>query len=473
MTHNSLPPVRKIHFPAAEDTCFWHNDWCRFKLPILENVIGTASIGIFGMDLNKNIFLFNRKAGRITAFDPRKLLGTKCYEFARTASCYDNCCLEKALAGGKESVSSQAIILDKNGQKIPIRYSASLIRDERGKPLGWVESFIDVRFKIAIGNRPSVVKDFIGRDEQIAKILERLPVVALSGASILIGGETGTGKDILARLIHDRSQRADGPFVKVNCAALPDHLLESELFGYKKGAFTDAKKDKAGRFQLANSGTIFLDEIGDLSLNLQAKLLQVLDEMEFYPLGSTIPVNVDARIIAATNRNLKNMVKEFLFRQDLYFRLNVIEINLPPLRERPSDIPLLSDHFLKRFASLYDKTSAVISPDLLRTFQDYPFPGNTRELKNIIEHAVIVNRNGVIGYEDCPRDFIESTKSVILNWSSETRHNPQSEPLIYEKKSILKELSDHRWRIQETAEALKIDRTTLWRKMKKYGLLSS
>ena len=444
----------------------------RNSLLIIEQVIDLLPLGVFVIDIDQNICFFNKKAGMITDFEPEELLGTKCYKFARTASCSTRCCLRKALTDGKDLVSSRAIIRDKHGKKVPVNYNASLIRDEWGDPIGWIEAFVDERASMALESKPELppVESFIGTDREIQRIVETLPVVAASGASVLICGETGCGKDVLAKLIHNSSPRANGPFVKVNSAALPDHLLESELFGYVKGAFTDAKRNKAGRFQLAHGGTIFLDEIGDLSLGLQAKLLQVLDEGEFYPLGATNAVKVDSRIIAATHRNLRDMVQEGRFREDLYFRLNVIEINVPPLRERPSDVPLFFEHFVQQFATLHGRQIRGTSSLLLGALSNYSFPGNIRELKNIVQHAVIMNRHGLIELSDCPNYFRVSLQQASHDIPDKVVQHASRKPLADERRRILEELSLHRWRIQETADSLKIDRTTLWRKMKKYSI---
>jgi transcriptional regulator with PAS, ATPase and Fis domain len=316
--------------------------------------------------------------------------------------------------------------------------------------------------------------DIIGKDEKIDKLFDILPVVAESDASILIVGETGTGKDMFARAIHNMSHRKGGPFIKINCAALPDNLLESELFGYRQGAFTDAKRNKPGRFQLAEGGTIFLDEIGDLSQNLQAKLLQVLDEKEFYALGSRRPIKVDVRVVASTNRNLPRMVQDGTFREDLYYRLRVIELELPPLRERSSDIPLLIDHFIAEMGSRLGQEISGVSIDAMKILLNYPYPGNVRQLKNIIEHAVILCQGEEISKQALPGYVFDLEKKGVP--PSAVRPDPadaSTNPLLAkEREAILETLSAHGWNLQKTANALRINRTTLWRKMKKDGLSS-
>jgi len=251
------------------------------------------------------------------------------------------------------------------------------------------------------------------------------------------------------------SSRNDKPFVKVNCAALPANLIESELFGYKKGAFTDARNDKPGRFQSAEGGTILLDEIGDLPIELQAKLLQVLDEKMFYPLGSAKPIRVDVRIIATTNKDLQQMMKSGSFREDLYYRLNVEEIKIPPLRERAVDIPLLADHFLRQYSNKLDKHVQRVNPGAMKILLNYTYPGNVRELKHIIEHAVIVCNGDEINIDDLPF-------SIKKKASHAPAHNEEGE--------LLDVLRSNGWNRGKASKALKINRTTLWRRMKKYGL---
>jgi transcriptional regulator with PAS, ATPase and Fis domain len=287
-------------------------------------------------------------------------------------------------------------------------------------------------------------------------------------------GETGTGKDMFARAIHNMSRRQGGPFIKVNCAALPDNLLESELFGYRQGAFTDAKRDKPGRFQQAERGTIFLDEIGDLSHNLQAKLLQVLDEKEFYPLGSRHPVKVDVRVVASTNRDLPTMVGDGSFREDLYYRLRVIELELPPLRERSSDIPLLVGRFIAEIEARLEQEIPGVSTEAMKILLNYSYPGNVRQLKNIIEHAVILCQGRQISRQALPAYVFSSKRHGVV--SSAAHPDPVSastDPLVTkEREAILETLSLHGWNLLETSKALHINRTTLWRKMKKHGLSS-
>jgi transcriptional regulator with PAS, ATPase and Fis domain len=306
----------------------------------------------------------------------------------------------------------------------------------------------------------------VGKDPAIQKIFDIIPVIASSDATILIEGPTGTGKDVLAKVIHNASARSKRPLVKVNCAALPDNLLESEMFGYVKGAFTGALEDKPGRFQEADGGTIFLDEIGDLPLSLQAKLLRVLEDQEFYPLGSRKTSKVDVRIISATNQNLDRLVRERRFREDLFYRLNVMRLDLPSLGERKGDIPLLISHILKRLSATRDTLVEKFSNDAMEVLLNYHYPGNVRELENIIEHALIVCQGKIIERKHLPL----SLQGGVATPPAEETPSSERQIEFSEKAVILDTLQKYNWKKGRTASALNINRTTLWRKMKKYSI---
>lgn len=447
------------------------------KKPDLQHVLDSVAVGIFTVDRDWCITLFNKEAEKITGFKQKEALGRKCYEIFRTGLCIRGCYLREAVKTGKTMIKARNNILNKKNEEIPVSITASVLRDEEGRIVGGVESFLDDTIRVTLEreiNEAHTFENIVGKDEKILKLFDVLATVAKTNVHVLITGETGTGKDMFARAIHNASERRSYPFIKVNCAALPPHLLESELFGYKKGAFTDAKQDKAGRFQLAEKGTIFLDEIGDLSKDLQAKLLQVLDEKEFYPLGSTKPVRVDVRVIASTNRPLGKMAREGSFREDLYYRLIVFVIEIPSLRERPADIPLLIDHFMAEQARLLGKEIEGVTAEFMKSLLEYPYPGNVRELKHIIEHAVLLYQGGQLDKNVLPSYlFVERTAS-----SPPESH---SFPIVGMKKSfsqmerneLLNALRKHGWNRHETAKALHINRTTLWRKMKKHHLHSN
>jgi transcriptional regulator with PAS, ATPase and Fis domain len=295
-------------------------------------------------------------------------------------------------------------------------------------------------------------------------------VVAATDATVLIEGATGTGKDLLAKVIHSASRRFDRPFVKVNCAAIPDNLLESEMFGYVKGAFTGAERDKTGRFQEADGGTIFLDEIGDLPLALQAKLLRVLEDREFYRLGSRHTVKVNVRIISASNRSLKNLVAKRLFREDLYYRLNLFQIELPALKDRKVDLPILIGHILRRLSAANGSRLPEVSEKVMEILLNYHYPGNVRELENILEHALIICQEDTIQPGHLP-EYLRARPPIARKAISEGSAEPGFVSENKEHAKLLATLQQFSWHRQKTARALGVDRTTLWRKMKKYGLL--
>ena len=428
----------------------------------------------FTVDLDLNITFFNREAERITGFSRREAIGCKCYEIFRAELCEGGCFLRRAIDTGTNVVQARNRILTKKNTEIPVDVNCAVIRDDQGQAVGGVESFLDDSVRVTLEKTLQgsyTFGDIISKDEKVRKILDILAPVARTDSHMLILGETGTGKDLFARVVHNSSLRKEGPFVKINCAALPATLLESELFGYKKGAFTDARSDKAGRFQMAEEGTIYLDEIGDLSRELQAKLLQVLDEKEFFPLGSTRPVRVNVRVISSTNRDLRRMVDEGHFREDLFYRLNVICMEIPPLRERPGDIPLLIDYFLLTESRLLGKRICGVSGEAMRVLLNYPYPGNVRELKHILEHACIICRGSEIGVDALPLYLFSETKSRKAEPAAVTTPEA-SNPLGHlEKEALLSALVVNGWSRKKASKALKINRTTLWRKMKRHGLL--
>ncbi|HWR04019.1 MAG TPA: sigma 54-interacting transcriptional regulator [Humidesulfovibrio sp.] len=360
--------------------------------------------GIFTVDRDWNIIFFSQSASDIVGVSAERAVGRKCWEVFRTEGCSDYCVLKQCIAEDRKIVGRIMIVEREDGARVPVSVSAAPLKDHAGNVIGGVESFRDL--SVAPGKRGAtkLPKGFCSRDPNMAEILRILPQVAESEATVLLLGESGTGKEFFARAIHDLSPRHKGPFVAVNCGALPEHLMESELFGYKAGAFTDARRDKPGRFQLAEGGTILLDEIGDLPLPLQAKILRVLQERVFEPLGGITGVAADVRVIAATNRDLERMVAEGSFRQDLYFRINVVRMTLPPLRERRGDIALLVDAALKSRNLTSGKDIEGLSPEAMRLLMAHPFPGNIRELQNILEYACILCPGGLIQVEHLPAD---------------------------------------------------------------------
>ncbi|MEF2145756.1 MAG: sigma 54-interacting transcriptional regulator [Desulfovibrionaceae bacterium] len=373
-----------------------------------EAVLDSIADGVFTVDHDWNITYFNAAAARITGIEPEDAVGAKCWEVLRSGLCDGNCAVRQCIEEGGTLVNKTKFILRSDGEKVPVSISASALRNSEGKLIGGVETFRDLTDIHLMRQKVSnlyTFEDIVGKSQALAKIFQILPQIAKSESTVLLLGESGTGKELFARAIHHLSARRNGPFVAVNCGALPDNLLESELFGYKAGAFTDAKKDKPGRFELAAGGSIFLDEIGDLPGNLQVKLLRVLQEKSYEPLGGVRSVQTNVRIIAATNRNLEERVTQGLFRQDLFYRLNVVTLRLPPLRERREDLPLLVDHFIQRSNAFLGRNVQGISEDVLALFLRHDFPGNVRELENILEYAFILCQEGFIQVEHLPENL--------------------------------------------------------------------
>jgi PAS domain S-box-containing protein len=349
--------------------------------------------GIFTIDEHGRITSFNQAAEQITGFQAAEAIGKRCYDVFRTDICQQDCPLKRSVRTMEKTENREVTILTKEGKKLVISISTAAMTDDAGNILGGVEMFRDLSQVIELRKKLEksyVFEGIVSKNLQMQKIKERLPLFAASPSTVLIEGASGTGKDLIARAIHNLSPRKDGPFVTVNCSALPDNLLESELFGYVQGAFTDAKKDKPGRFQLAHTGSILLDEIGEISPAMQVKLLRVLQQREFEPLGATRTVKVDVRVVAATNKNLEEAVKKGSFRDDLYYRLNVIRIQIPALSERREDIPLLVNHFIDHFNRLQGKNVTKITESALAALMTAPLAGNIRELENAIEYAFVI-----------------------------------------------------------------------------------
>jgi transcriptional regulator with PAS, ATPase and Fis domain len=336
-------------------------------------------------------------------------IGQRCADVFRASMCEADCALRQTVNTGKAIVNRAAFIVNADGMRIPISVSTAVLRDERGKLVGGAETFRDLsvieELRKEIGGRFQV-GDIVSRSPAMRRIVELLPRVAESASTVLLQGETGTGKELVARALHGLSPRKAAPFVAVNCGALPDTLLESELFGYKAGAFTGANKDKPGRFAMARGGTLFLDEIGEVSPALQVRLLRVLQEKQYEPLGSTRTEVTDARVVAATNRDLASQVQTGAFRQDLYYRMNVMRIELPPLRQRREDIPILVQHFITVYNAIQNKQVSGVSPDVLGLLMAHDYPGNVRELQNLIEHAYIFVTEGPIELAHLPADLV-------------------------------------------------------------------
>ncbi len=432
-------------------------------------IFDNISHGIFTIDAEGTITSFNRKAEEITGWRRRAAIGRPCHEVFVADLCDEGCLLKQSIRTGERAEDRQVTITSKSGRKVPVSISTAALVDEAGGVRGGVEMFRDLTLERELRRQITgcyVFEDLVSKSPAMRKVFDVLPLLARSDSTVLIEGGSGTGKEVVARAIHDLGSRSNQPFVAVNCGALPDTLLESELFGYRKGAFTDAKTDKPGRFALAEKGTILLDEIGDLSLPMQAKLLRVLQTRQYEPLGGTASVKADVRILAATNTDLAEEVRRKRFRQDLYFRLNVVRVFLPPLLERRADIPLLVPHFIARFNALQGRRIQRCTESAMAALLAYDFPGNVRELENAIEHGFVVCAGDLIQMEDLPAHILEEVGERTRALAFETK------PLKLAEAELIREtLAKHAGHRQRTAAELGISRNTLWRKMRKYDLL--
>jgi len=362
-------------------------------------ILDSIADGVFTVDSAWRITSFNRAAEQITGVPSAEAIGQPCCDVFRASICEDHCSLRQTMQTGRPMVNRAVYIVDAQGRRVPISVSTAVLRDQQGRVIGGAETFRDLSLVEQLRKElhaQYTFFDIVGHSRAMRDLFDILPEVATSSTTVLIEGASGTGKELFARAIHNLSERRDGPFVAINCGALPDTLLESELFGYKAGAFTDARADKPGRFALADKGTVFLDEIADVSPAMQSRLLRVLEDQTFEPLGAVKPVQVDVRIIVATNRSLGDLVRDGAFREDLYYRVNVVRLLLPPLRDRREDIPLLVERFITRFNRVHNKDIAALSPEALGALMRHDFPGNVRELENIIEHAFVLCPAGMI-----------------------------------------------------------------------------
>lgn len=430
-----------------------------------DTILNCIADGVFTVDLEWRITSFNRAAEQITGIPREEALGRPCREVFRANICEEACVLRGTMETGLNIVNKPVYIMTVKGKRIPISVSTALLRDEGGLVTGGVETFRDLSMVEELRKslrHQYTFEDMLSKNKQMQDIFALLPQIAESDSTVLIVGESGTGKELFVRAIHNLSRRKEGPLVAVNCGALPDTLLESELFGYVAGAFTDAKKDKPGKFAIAEGGTIFLDEIGDMSPALQVRLLRVLQEREYVPLGGTRSVKTNVRVTAATNKDIDRMAGEGTFRQDLYYRINVVRIAVPPLRDRREDIPLLVEYVIDRLNRLGGKCIAGISEEALAVLMQHHWPGNIRELENVIEHASILSGSGLIRIEHLPEGVVPADLGKMP---------PPGKTLEeMEARYIVQALNRNQGRKIATARELGIDKSTLWRKMRKYSI---
>ncbi len=437
------------------------------KIKEQDIILDSITDGVFTVDHDWHITSFNRAAEEITGVPRVEAISQLCKDVLKADLCEGSCPLRQTFETGEPVRDRIATIINAEGERATVSISTALLRDTEGRTIGAVETFRDISLVEKLRKKIEqqyTFEDIISRNRRMYELFNILPDVADSLSTVLIEGESGTGKELFARAIHNLSPRKDEPFVIVNCGALPDTLLESELFGYKAGAFTDAKRDKPGRFSLAEGGTIFLDEIGDISPALQVRLLRVLQEKTYEPLGAVKSERVDVRIIVATNHVLLDMVRQGKFRKDLYYRINVIRLELPPLRERKEDIPLLVDHFIKAFDSVQNKGIKGISDEALASLMAYNYPGNIRELENIIEHAFILCKSKMITSAHLP-ETVRGPEAAGYPEGMEMKTLKDLEAAF-----LLNALKRNDWNRLKTARDLGVHKSTLYRKIRSLGI---
>jgi len=426
-------------------------------------ILESIADGVFTIDQDWRVTSFNRAAEEITGIRREEALGQPCKDVLKADVCENGCALRQTMTTGQPVINKPVHIVDAQGRRKSITISSALLKDREGQIIGGVETFRDMTVVEELRKqlrKQYCCEDIISRSHNVQQLFDVLPRVAESDCMVLIEGETGTGKELFARALHSLSPRQENPFVAVNCSALPDTLLESELFGYKAGAFTDAKQDKPGRFALAQGGTLFLDEIGDVSPAVQVRLLRVLQDKTYEPVGGIETIEADVRVVTATNRNLAELVEKGAFRKDLFYRINVVKFELPPLRQRKEDIPLLVDHFISRFNALYDKEICCVSNDALAELLSHDFPGNIRELENIIEHCFVLCHGQLIERSDLP-DSVRRPEHRGGEDLQEIKTLRQMEKIMIEQS-----LRRHEGNRAAAARELGINPSTLFRKLR-------
>ncbi len=434
------------------------------------SILESISDGVFTVDLDWRITYLNRSAGEMIQIRREDAIGRLCCDVFRSSLCEGACALRKTLEQRKPIVDLSCFIINNKGQRIPVSISTAVLRNEKGEIIGGAETFRNLSDIEALKqkiNRAGRMGDFVSHSVSMQKIFSQLEAVAQTGSTVLITGETGSGKELLARTIHANSPRRNKPFIAINCGAFPETLLESELFGYKKGAFTGADRDKPGRFALAEGGTLFLDEIGEISPAMQVRLLRVLQERSYEPLGAVGTVRTNVRIICATHRDLAALVEKGTFRQDLFYRINVILLELPPLRKRREDIPFLIETFIARFNLLMNRRISGVSSSALKALCRFGWPGNIRELENAIERSMVFCKGNMIELEDLPEELTKGgfSASSCANASSMEETVRTSE--IQAIQAALAKCGGNR---RKAAELLEIHPSTFYRKLKNLQL---
>ncbi len=439
----------------------------RGRLTPTEAILESISDGVFTVDQKWRVTWFNRAAEDITGVARGEAIGRLCSEVFRSSMCQSECALRYTLKTGKAIIGKSGYIINAEGERRPISVSTAVMRDADGHICGGAETFRDLSEVESLRQELEGryrVGDLVSRSPLMQRVFEVLPAIAMSPSTVLIHGETGTGKDLMARTIHALSNRRGGPFVAVSCGALPDTLLESELFGYKAGAFTGAIRDKPGRFAVAKGGTLFLDEIGEVSPALQVRLLRVLQERTYEPLGATRSESADVRIIVATNKDLASLLRQGAFREDLYYRVNVVRIQIPPLRKRKEDIPLLTQQFIDRFNRSHQKSIEGIRPEALSLLLGHDWPGNVRELENAIERSFILCNDGFLQVGHLPEELTAHVRKKTS--TSDLRRGRR----LFDAHAIRTALERNAYSRLAAAKELGIHKSTLFRKLKKLGI---
>jgi PAS domain S-box-containing protein len=453
---------------------------------ILSTIVDAMADGLFTVDAKGRFVSWNHGASEITGYSAAEVIGKPCHILEGP-----NCkgfgslaeMLSQATPDGQCICDQECKILSNQGREVYIHGNVRMLFDEDGVTIGAVGTFSDVTSLVKANERIAVLEQksrqrgsfgrLVGGSRAMMEVFRRLQLAAESDVTVFLSGESGTGKELAARAIHSRSGRREEPFVAVNCSAIPETLLESELFGHVKGAFTGAVKDKAGLFQTADGGTLFLDEIGDVSPLLQLKLLRVLQEREIQRVGDEQPRQVDVRLITATNKNLKALVADGDFREDFYYRIHVFEIRLPPLRERRDDIPALAEHFINEFTGTFGKSVTGIARDAMQCLMQAPWPGNVRELRNAIEHAFVTVTGSTISLLDLPEEVRsppvgdQRTDGISTSSSPPIELTPEQQS---ERERIIAALDEAAGVRTEAAKLLGTSRVTLWKKMRRYGI---
>jgi len=432
---------------------------------LIELLFNSTSDGVFAVDRDLRIIAFNRAAEQILGIPKEKAIGQQCCDVLRTNICRECCALRYAIEAEEPVVNLPVDLLDTHDRRIPVTISSSVLHDEQGQIIGGVETFRNLNaVKKLLKNvqHRHPFAEIVTDDPHMRHLFEILPTIAESESCILVQGETGTGKNLIARAIHNLSRRRKGPLVTVNSGALPETLLESELFGYRSGAFTGAVRDRKGRIAAAEGGTLFLDEIGDMPMSMQVKLLRFLQDRVYERLGDVRPQQANVRVVTATNRNLSQLVDEGSFRRDLFYRINVMRIELPPLRDRKRDIPLLVQTFLDRLSGNRGKLITGITSDTLDLLLAHDFPGNIRELENIIEHAFVLCPGPIIETQHLPDHFPVGVQHRQVGSGSSLQD--------VEAQFILEVLERNHGNRQLAAQELGIHKTTLLRKVRRLGI---